>query len=221
MKGVFESRPPTPKYNSIWDVSTVFKHQTNYYPNGTLSLKDLTFKVLMLLLLVSGQRGQSIHLLDHQHMKMEEDLCSFDVLQHTKTSRPWAPHTRIEIARYPPDKIICPYTCLREYIHRTQKLRGTETMLFISYVKPYKPVSRDTSSRWTKATLKKCGIDTTIFSAHSTKAASSSKAFAKAVPIHEIMAKAGWRSAQTFYRHYFKPITEEASVASVLLSINA
>ena len=26
MKGVFETRLPTPKYDSIWDVSTVFKH---------------------------------------------------------------------------------------------------------------------------------------------------------------------------------------------------
>ena len=188
-QGVFETRLPTPKYNSIWDVSTVLKHLTKCYPNGTLSLKDLTFKVLMLLLLVSGQRGQSIHLLDLQHMKMEEDLCSFDVVQHVKISRPGAPPTRIEIARYPPDPTICPYLCLREYIQRTQKLRGTETMLFISYVKPYKPVSRDTISRWTKATLKTCGIDTTMFSAHSTRAASASKACAKAVPIHEIMAK--------------------------------
>ena len=45
MKGVFETRLLTPKYNSIWDLSTVL-----YYPNGTLPLKDLTFKVLMLLL---------------------------------------------------------------------------------------------------------------------------------------------------------------------------
>ena len=138
MKGVFETRLPTPKDNSIWDVSTVLKHLTKYSPNGTLSLKDLTFKVLMLLLLVLGQQGQSIHLLDLQHMKMQDDLCSFDVLQHIKTSRPGAPHTRIEIARYPLDPTSCPYSCLREYIQRTQKLRGTETMLFISYVQ-YSP----------------------------------------------------------------------------------
>ena len=50
------------------------------------------------LALVSGQQGQSIHLLDLQHMKME-DLCCFDVLQHIKTSRPGAAHTRIVIAR--------------------------------------------------------------------------------------------------------------------------
>ena len=175
----------------------------------------------MLLLLVSGQRGQSIHLLDLQHMKMEEDLCSLDVLQHTKTSRPGAPHTQIEIARWSPYPTICPYLCLKEYIHCTQKLRGAESMLFISYVKPYKPVSRDTISRWTKATLKMCGIDTTMLSAHCTRAAPASKACAKAVPIHEILATTGWRSAQTFYRHYFKTVIEEDSVVSVLLSSNA
>jgi len=152
-------------------------------------------------------------------MKMQ-DLCSFHALQHTKTRRPGAPHTRIEIARYPPDPTTCPFSCLREYIDRTQKFMRTETMLFISYVKPYKPVSRDTISRWTKATLKTCGIDTTMFSAHSTRTASASKACAKAIPIHEIMAKAGWRSAQTFYRHCYKPVIEEASVTSVLLSSN-
>ena len=79
------------------------------------------------------------------------------------------------VTRYDPDPTICPFLCLKEYIHRTQKLGGTETMLFISYVKPYKPVSRDTISRWTKATLKLCGIDTTVFSAHSTRAAFGNK----------------------------------------------
>lgn len=41
MKGVFETRLPTPKYNSIWDVSTVLKHLTKCYPNGTLSLSHV------------------------------------------------------------------------------------------------------------------------------------------------------------------------------------
>ena len=107
-----------------------------------LNLKVLSFSsnfLLMLLPLVSGQRGQSIHLLEIQHVKMEEDLCSVDVVQYIKTSRPRAPHTRIKIASYPPELTISSYSCLREYIQRTQKLRGTETMLFISYVKPYKP----------------------------------------------------------------------------------
>lgn len=218
MKGVFETRLPSPKYKSIWDVSIVLKHLTESYPNVTLPLKDLTYKVLMLLLLVSSQRGQSIHLLDLKHMRMEDDRCSFDILQHTKTSRPGVSPTRIEIARYDPDTTICPLACFREYINRTKSFRGDETKLFLSYVKPYKAVSRDTISRWTKATLKLCGIDTSVFSAHSTRAASASKACARAVPIQDIMNQAGWSSAQTFYKYYNKPVIEEASVASAILS---
>ena len=95
---------------------------------------------------------------------------------------------------------------------------GVETKLFISYVKPYKAVSRDTISRWTKATLKLCGIDTSAFSAHSTRAASTSKACAMDVPIHEIMDKVGWSSEQTVYKYYNKPVIQEASIASALLS---
>ena len=72
MKGVFESRRPKPKYDKIWDVSVVLKHLSSLYPNEKLSLKDLTHKVLMLILLLSSQRGQSIHYLDLQHLTMEE-----------------------------------------------------------------------------------------------------------------------------------------------------
>ena len=137
MKDVFETRPPTPKYNSIWDVSIVLKHLTKAYPNVTLPLKDLTHKVLMLLLLVSSQRGQSIHLLDLKHMRKEDERYSFDILQHTKTSRPGMSPTRIQIVRYHPDTTICPLACLQEYINRPQQFRGVETKLIISYVKPY------------------------------------------------------------------------------------
>ena len=52
MKGVFETRLSSPKYTTcnIWDVSIVLKHLNEFYPYATSSLKDLTFKVLMLLL---------------------------------------------------------------------------------------------------------------------------------------------------------------------------
>ena len=91
MKGVFESRRPKPKYDKIWDVSVVLKHLSSLYPNEKLSLKDLTHKVLMLILLVSSQRGQSIHYLDLQHLTMEEDNYFFDVAEHIKTSTPRSP----------------------------------------------------------------------------------------------------------------------------------
>ena len=59
MKGVFESRRPKPKYTKIWDVGEVLKHLSTLYPYDKLALKGLTYKVLMLILLVSSQRIES------------------------------------------------------------------------------------------------------------------------------------------------------------------
>ncbi|CAH3187169.1 unnamed protein product, partial [Porites lobata] len=52
------------------------------------------------------QRGQSIHLLDLQHVTMEEDNYSFDLAEHIKTSTPRSPHTKIDISVYEPDSTI-------------------------------------------------------------------------------------------------------------------
>ena len=79
MKGVFESRRHKLKYDKIWDVSVVLKHLSSLYPYEKLSLKDLTHKVLMLILLVSSQRGQSIYYLDLQHLTMEETYLKVEV----------------------------------------------------------------------------------------------------------------------------------------------
>ena len=171
----------------------------------------------MLILLVSSQRGQSIHLLDLQHVTMEEDNYSLDLAEHIKTSTPRSPHTKIDISVYEPDSTICPLACLKAYINKTKNLRNSETQLFISYVRPHKPVSRDTVSRWTKETLRICGIDTNVFTAHSTRSASVSKANEKDVPIHEIMANAGWKSAETFRKYYNKPVVQGNKLTAAIL----
>ena len=159
----------------------VLKHLSSLYPNKELSLKDLIHKVLMQILLVSSQRGQSIHYLDLQHLTMKENTYSFDVAEHIESSTPRS--RRIDIAAYEPDSTICPLTCLKAYINKTKALRSSETKLFVSYVRPHKAVPRDTVSRWTKDTLRLCGIDTKVFTAHSTRSASFSKANEKDVPV--------------------------------------
>ena len=92
-KGVFETRKPKPKYDNIWDVSKVLTYLSTLHPVQELPLKDLTLKVLMLLLLVTGQRGQSIHSMNLSAMKLTESACQFQILDHTKTSKPGRPST--------------------------------------------------------------------------------------------------------------------------------
>ena len=56
-KGIFQEKPPRPKYTEIWDVSIVLIYLQSLSPVDTLSLKELTLKLVVLILLVSGQRG--------------------------------------------------------------------------------------------------------------------------------------------------------------------
>ena len=219
MKGVFETRKPKPKYDDIWDASKVLNYLSTLHPVKELSLKDLTLKVLMLLLLVTGQRGQSIHLMTLSAMKRTESLCQFQILNHTKTSKPGHSSTSITISEFEQDRRICPLTALQEYLDRTQGHRNGEQCLFISYVKPHRAVSRDTISRWAKSVLESSGIDSHKFSAHSTRAAAASRAKQKDVPLDVILAHVGWRSAETFRKFYDKPVTPANNImASAILS---
>ena len=54
MKGIFELRPTFPKYHIIWDVKKVFNYFRNLQEISDLTLKELSFKLAMLLPLVSG-----------------------------------------------------------------------------------------------------------------------------------------------------------------------
>lgn len=83
-----QSHTPTPKYNHIWDASVVLKYLRTLDPVEVITLKSLTLKLLMLLLLETGKRGQTIHMLSLDGMTLTESYCEFQILHHTKTSKP-------------------------------------------------------------------------------------------------------------------------------------
>lgn len=75
---------------------------------------------------------------------------------------------------------------------------------------------KNTISRWIKTFLHRSGIDTNIYGAHSVRSASTSKAKLKAVPIEDIMKKAGWSNEKTFSKFYDKKIiTEDRFVSAI------
>ena len=61
MKGVFAIRPALPKYSNTWDVSLVLRYLKGQSPPEALDLLALSRKLAALLLLLSGQRCQSVH----------------------------------------------------------------------------------------------------------------------------------------------------------------
>ena len=68
MRAVFQSRPSFPRYQTTWDPDLVLNYIKSLGPNEDLSVILLTKKLTMLMLLVSGQRGQVLHLLDVRNM---------------------------------------------------------------------------------------------------------------------------------------------------------
>ena len=75
-------------------------------------------------------------------------------------------------------------------------------ILFISYVKPFGAVSKDTISRWLKTVMYRSGIDVNKFTSHSVRVTSVSKASTNSVPVDNIMKVAGWSNAATFAKFY-------------------
>ncbi|CAG2205297.1 unnamed protein product [Mytilus edulis] len=209
MKGIFNLRPPRPRYESTWDVSKVLHFLRSLSPVKYLKLKDLTLKLTMLIALTNAARAQSIHLMNVNHVHKVKGEFIFVLNELVKQSRPGYKEPTVNIKAYPPDRRLCVYTVYKEYVFRTKLFRGKHEPLLLSYVKPHQPVSRDTISRWIKVVMAKANIDTTIFKAHSVRSASVSKAKMNAVPISRILQKAGWSDAKTFAKFYNKKIEKD------------
>ena len=132
MKAMLRSRPPVPRYEVTWDVQVVLSHLASFAPVNQLDLESFTHKLVMLVALVLAQRMQSIHLLDLQSMKTGTDMVEFAFPTHIKQSRASYKNPSLQLKAYPADPGLCVVSPLREYIARTQKLRGSENNLLIS-----------------------------------------------------------------------------------------
>ena len=101
----------------------------------------------MLLLLLTGQRGQSIHLLKVEDVIFHKDSLEFQFAVVLKHTRPGVHQDNIRFQSYIQNKSLCIVSLLREYIDRTSNLRSQETQLFISMQAPFKGVACATISR--------------------------------------------------------------------------
>ena len=126
MKGVFERRPSLPRYTSTWDVNIVLSYIKSLSVNALLSLKDLSHKPACLLVILSGQRVQTIHLLDIKHMFIQDNRVVFQVKELVKQSKAGRHLNDFESMAYTIDERLCVLSCLKEYVKRTELIRGTK-----------------------------------------------------------------------------------------------
>lgn len=216
MQGIYNLKPNLPKYDSIWDVQVVL----TYIEKMTdLTLLELSAKLSMLFLLVTAQRCQTLHLIELGDIEMQEEMCIIRTNHVLKQTRPGYHLQDMELLSYQ-NKRLCVVETLKEYLRRTERLRKTGNKLLISTQKPHQGVTQATVSRWVKSLMLKAGVKKQ-FGVHSTRAAATSAAKMKGVPITSIIKTAGWSNARTFERFYHKDLSatqEGPSFQSAILT---
>ena len=232
LRGVFKERPSFPKNIVTWDPHIVLEWMVKLGRNEDLLMEDLTGKLCTLLCLLSGQRAQIVPALDTRFMVAEVSRYVFDVRKILKTTKPSKHIPPLEFLAFPEEENLCIVRCLDEYLGRTDAMREIVCMvdedeidkdagykdaenkneqsfpkpLILSHSSPYGPVSPATAARYVKLFLGDAGIDLTVFTAHSTRSASTSLGNNLGMTFADIAKSAGWRQESTFQRFYRKPI---------------
>ena len=214
MKGVFNLRPPQPRYSKMWDIGKVLLYLKGLGRNEDLTLQQLTLKITMPLSILAGRRLHTLHKLETSKMDISD--VGGKVISHitglTKCSKPSRPNKPIVFRAYTENKLLCPVACIKEYLHFRAGLVDEKcTQFFITHSKPHHPISKDTLARLVKEVMVCAGIDATIFKPHSTRGASTSKAFHLGIPLSDILKQGQWSNAKTFFNFYCREIEEEDS----------
>ena len=201
MRGVFHANPPAHRFTKVWDVGQVITYLKGLGDNAVLPLKNLTMKLVALIAILSASRVNYLASLSVDAMDLTDEVCVFYPTKLLKHSRLGYRDNPIRLTAFAPDRRLCVLHTLKEYLVRRSRLT-TDPSLFISYRQPHKPVHKDTIARWLKAVLLLAGVDDGVFSAHSYRSASTSKASLADVPISDILRQGQWASERTWIGHY-------------------
>ena len=77
LKGAFHERPPLPQYTSTWDVNVVLQYLKGLGPSADLILKQLTYKLVMLLALTRPSRSADLSSLSLARRRFSPEVVTF------------------------------------------------------------------------------------------------------------------------------------------------
>ncbi|XP_061721260.1 uncharacterized protein LOC133528068 isoform X1 [Cydia pomonella] len=218
-KGIFRLRPPLPKYSMTWDTSVVLNSLANWYPNATLNLEKISKKLVTLLALTTAHRVQTLSKINIKNIEFHVNEIHIKIPDLIKTSRVGVAQPTLVLPYFRERPEICPCAALHSYLDVTKSLRSSD-VLFVSLNKPHRAITSQTLSRWIKNTLQECGIDISIFTAHSTRHAATSRAHRLGVNLDVIRKTAGWSgTSSTFGRFYNRIIVKNINSCTLARSI--
>ena len=134
MKGIFHLRPVLPKTIFTWDVKVVLKF-LNTLDNTQLTLRLLSIKLALLLILTTGQRCQTLHAMNIKNIVTAENSIKIRIGELLKQTKPNQHLAELDIEAYS-NPNICVVQVLKSYLHKTENIRS-DSRLFIITQKPY------------------------------------------------------------------------------------
>lgn len=217
LKGIYNSKPPTPRYSVTWDVDQVLRYFDTLEPNPDLPLKVISKKLALLLAITLMLRVSEIATISKQSVCITEEKVTFSLLKPRKAQKTGAPHS-FSIKKFRANPKLCPVSCFGYYVFLTDTMRSdlNSDSLFMALLKPHRPVTGATIGRWIKEMMSLSGIDTSVFKAHSTRGAAASRAAGAGVPIDSILSAAHWAQESTFKKFYCREV-QLPSISNIIL----
>ena len=88
---------------------------------------------------------------------------------------------------------------------QVEKLRPPESSeLFVSYVKPHKPVASKSLARWMTAILSLGGVDPAIYQQHSSRSAAAAHHQQAGLTYKQLCNLADWSQCSRTYRNFYE-----------------
>ena len=145
LKGVFQLRPPQPRYATTWQVSKVVQYISSLGSNSNLSTKLLSYKLVGLLALTAPDRASGLAARDLRFRYFHPEGVQFKLPELTKTARQGQDPKSCFHASFPENEHLCVCKCLQEYEARTLQWRPQDpskpNKLLLSHINPHKSVS--------------------------------------------------------------------------------
>ena len=233
-------RPKSSRNLPKWNLSVVLNELTKalFEPMKDTYLKHLTLKTAFLLALASGKRRSEIHawvankVSNLGHWEKVALFPSSDFIAKNQLARQGSQSvspvtipalTTIVDRQFKEDRTLCPVRALRYYLDRTKDLRGSRSLLLITFKKGQTSDIRPaTLSSWLKQTILLCykqadqqALDLVQVKAHDIRAFAASKAFYSGVSVDQIMQACHWKAHNTFTNFYLKDLGQTTTTICI------
>ena len=244
MANLRQERPPKSVKPPPWDLKLVLMAlmKEPFEPMGDpsrVSLQLLTWKTVFLTLLASGGRRGEVHAIEYNTVRHSKDWKSVTLQPHvdfiSKTHVRSGGAQRLDhfkilsIADFvgpdlEKDRKLCPVRALKIYLARTQNMRNSTKLLFISYRPEHKgDICKNTISGWVRKLIqfvyKNADQETATLAGtktHHIRAMAASLAYRGGVDVEDLLRACHWKHETTFTSFYLKDVSLVRDSLSVL-----